>query len=193
MRSGATIRNSGEKPFQSRRRGSAIVEFTLAATFMFVPIMAGLGTVGISVIRGMEVAGVNSSAGQMFSSGVDFTNATNVNILIQVAGNLGLSASGGNGVVILSELEGTSAGAVCTQQIIIGNAGLRSSSYVNPTDVNSSGDVTNLNDPSAQVGSNLPITLSAGQTVYLAETYFNNSLYAFSSAGGTGIYMMNIF
>jgi hypothetical protein len=187
------IRKSPERGLKSGRKGSAIVEFTLAGTFIFVPILAGLGTVGVSLIRGMEVASLNSSAAQMFSSGVDFSISANADILARIAGNLNITASGGDGVVILSEIQGTAAGAVCTRHIVIGNAGLRNSSYANPTDLDAYGNVNNLNDPSAQVGGGLPIVLTPGQTVYVAETYVDNSAFALNANSGTGIYVMNIF
>jgi Flp pilus assembly protein TadG len=97
------------------RRGSAILEFTLAGTFIFLPILAGLATVGMSMVTAMQVASLNSTAAQMLASGVDFTEAANQNILLTVAGNLNTSTSGG-GIVILSQISYTPEnGYVCFQ------------------------------------------------------------------------------
>jgi len=188
------ISRHSRRQTDQRRRGSALIEFTLVGSFVFLPMLAGLATVGMSMVMGMQVASLNANAGQMFASGVDFTQATNVALLLQTAGSLaagpnGITASGGNGVIILSEIagsDGTSAGEVCPLQIIIGNQSLFTSNYV----------------PGGQGGTvssaftSMMPNLALGQVSYLAEAYFNNSQYAWAFApGGTGmgIYVKAIY
>ncbi len=167
-----------------RKRGSALVEFALAGSFIFLPMLAGLTSVGVSMVNAMQVASVNASAGQMLSTGVDFTQAANQALVqnLGVASNLDFSSSG-KGVVILSEIDGTSSGNVCSQQFIIGNSAQGTSKYV-------SGGVGSAS------GFTLMGTLSTGQIVYLAETYYDNSqnAWAFAPPGTpTTIYVKAVF
>jgi len=187
-------------PYPSHRsqRGSTLLEFALAGSFIFVPILLGLSTVGMSLLISERVVALNRNATHMFATGLDFSVAANVNLLIKSAGTLNISASGGQGVVILSEIQGTSNNAaVCVRQFVIGNPALRSSSYVNPKAavLDSGGNVTNLSDPSANAASFLALMpLANGQTAYLGETYFSTA--QFDLAGllkGTGIYRKVVF
>ncbi len=161
-----------------------MLEFVLAGTFIFLPMLAGLATVGMSMVQANQVANLNSTAGQMFSSGTDFTQAGNVGILQKIAGTLQTSGSGG-GVVFLSEIDYSSSGGyVCSNQITIqiGTGGTGTSQYV----------------PGGLVGSFAALMpgMTNGQTAYLAETYYNNPQFtwAFAPSGtGTGIYVKAVF
>ena len=160
-----------------RRRGSAILEFVLAGTFIFLPMLAGLATVGMSMMSANQVASLNTSAGQMFSTGVDFTDADNVNILQKIAGTLNTNSSGG-GVVILTEIDDTGSGPVCATPITIqiGAGGTGTSGCAAVTALMSG--------------------MLNGQIAYLAETYYNNPQFswAFAPAGtGSGIYVKAVF
>jgi hypothetical protein len=171
---------------EQRRRGSAVLEFTLAGTFIFLPMLAGLATVGMSMVTAVQVSGLNASAGQMFASGVDFTLPANQSILQTVAGSLNTSTSGG-GIVILSEIAYTTDnGYVCSTQISvsIGNS--------------SQGQGTSQYAPGQVVSSAFTalMPMANGQVAYVAETYYNNPQYAwaFAPAGtGTGIYAKAMF
>jgi hypothetical protein len=182
-----------------RWRGSSTLEFALAGSFIFLPLLAGTATVGVAMLRSMEVAGLNRDAGHMFATGVDFSQSVNRNLLLKVAGNLNITDTGGKGVVILSEIDGTGNNqAVCSLRLVIGNAALRQSSYVNPSSgvLDSAGNVTNLNDASASVApaflAMMPMT--QGQVAYVVETYFSTSDYDWPGfLTGTGIYMKAVF
>jgi Flp pilus assembly protein TadG len=165
------MRSSLQDARRRERRGSALVEFALVGTFIFLPLLAGLATVGMSMTTAMQAANLNASAGQMFSYGVDFTQGANVNILQTMAGSLQTSTSGG-GVVILSKIDDTTSnGYVCSNQITItigtgGNGG--TSQYC------SGGAATP------------PFTMVPGQTAYVAETYYTppqSFNWAFAPAG----------
>ena len=181
------------------RRGSTILEFTLAGSFILLPLLAGAGTVGMSMLRSLQVVGLNRDAGHMFAGGMDFSQATNRNLLVKVAGDLRFTASGGNGVVILSEIDGLGNNqAVCSHRIVIGNAALRNSSYVNPGSglIDSAGNVTNLNDPSVKVTAAFMamMPIAQGEVIYLAETYFSTADYDWTGLlAGTGIYTKAVF
>ena len=191
-----TAANVTEK---ASRRGSTLLEFVLAASFVFLPLLAGTASVGMSMVRSIEVVSLNRDAGHMFAEGIDFSQQANRNILLKIAGNLGITDSGGNGVIVLSEIDGTGTNtAVCARQFIIGNAALRPSSYVNPSSsvVDSSGGVTNLNDPSVNAAGFTPsvMPMNSGDVGYLAETYVSTSGYDWTGfLTGTGVYSKSIF
>ena len=185
---------------QSRgRRGSAILEFVLAGSFIFLPLLAGAATVGMSLVRSMQVAALNRNAAHMFAMGVDFSQQANRNLLLKVAGSLNITDSGGTGLVILSEIDGTGNNqAVCSRRLVIGNAALRNSSYVSPASnvLDSGGNVTNVNDGSAQVSAAFTaiMPMTQGQVAYVAETYFSTSDYDWPGfLTHTGIYTKAIF
>ena len=165
-----------------------MIEFALVGTFIFLPMLGGLASVGIQMATGIQVANLNASAGQMFSSGIDFTQAANVTLLQNIAtgSNLNFSSSG-LGVVFLSELEGTSNGISCIAQFTIGNPSQGSATYaslVAPTGVGGA------------VNSPFTTAMSNGQIAYVAETYYNVSQYAWAFAPtGTGnqIYVKAVF
>jgi len=96
--------------------------------------------------------------GHMYSDGVDFTQTTPQSIIVQLGAGTGITATGGNGVVILSQIETvyqadcTAAGIspctnqgqpVFTQRIVVGNSSLISSAFgtPNPAILNSSGNI----------------------------------------------------
>lgn len=181
------------------RRGSTLLEFVLAGSFVFLPLLIGCSTVGMALLKSIRVVELTRSAGHMFSEGIDFSQAANRNILLQVASGLGITDSGGQGVIILSEIDGTGTNtAVCSRRIVIGNAGLRASSYASPSSgiLDSSGAVTNLNDPSANADAFTPavMPMSRGDVAYVAETYLSTSAYDWTGVlTGTGIYMKAVF
>ena len=170
----------------NRRRGSSIIEFALVGSFMFLPILAGLATVGLSLVTALQVSSLNSNAGQMFAAGVDFTQSSNLAIVGKLSGNLNITGTSGYGLLILSEIDGTSNGNTCSNQIIVGNSAIGSSRYCpNPPCVQSG--FTALMGGSA---------LAVGQVSYVAETFYNNPLYAWALAPhgtGTGIYTSAVF
>jgi hypothetical protein len=145
------------------------------------------------------VVGLNRDAGRLFSAGVDFSETSSQSLLVKIAGGLNITPTGGNGVVILSEFDGTGPNqAVCSRRIVVGNASLKSSSYANPSAslLDEDGNVTNVSDPSAQVNASfmslLPMT--QGQVAYMVETYFSTSQYDWAGLlNGTGIYAKAIF
>jgi hypothetical protein len=140
----------------TRRRGSSLIEFALAGSFIFLPLMAGLTTIGFQMVVAVQVASLTTGAGRMFASGVTPTQA-----MLQTMLGSGLNLST-NGEVILSQIQNIAGqGVICTQQIVIGNGStLPASKYVPGGAV------------SAALTSLVPLALAnGGQTVYLAEVY----------------------
>ena len=193
---------------QNRRksRGTAIVEFVLAATFIYTPLILGTMLVGVNIIRAIQVTQVNRDAGHMFARGVDFSATVNQSMLAYVASGLNLT-SDGKSVVNLSAILKVGpkecptgcanlGKTVFTRQIRLGNTALRASAYGTPA-VNGSGAVVNYLTSSAAVTTTFDpavMTLSDGEIAYVAETYYSSSeldLPGFMT--GTGVFARGIF
>lgn len=86
---------------RSRQHGTAIIEFALVAPFL---VLAFLGTVGVGISLGRSIHSVQfcRDIAHMYADGVDFTQAGNKAIAVQLAQAAGMTASGGNGVVVLT-------------------------------------------------------------------------------------------
>jgi hypothetical protein len=200
-----------KRPKRKQQSGSTILEFAIC-----VPLLATLffGIVGLGVMMGryMQTIQVDRDVAHMYSDGVDFTQTTPQNIIVQqLALGTGITATAGNGVIILSqvvtpELADCTAAAVSstncknqgvpvfTQRIVIGKASLRASNYGTPTStlMNASGNIapsvylTN-SDPSVAVKSLFLTQLTA------AATTAGNSTAAPLQAQGNIAYIVETF
>jgi Flp pilus assembly protein TadG len=129
--------------------GSTIVEFAIVAPLLVLLFFGSIG-LGIMMGRYIQTIHVCRDIAHMYVDGVDFTQTASQNIVIQeLAAGTGMTAAGGNGVVILSristvyQVDCDAAGysgscnnlnrAVITQRITFGNTSLRSSSFGTPT------------------------------------------------------------
>jgi len=190
---------------KSARQGSALLEFALAGSFIFVPLLAGMATVGFQMVEALQVSGLTRDAGHMLASGTDFAPSDalgnpdpiglqNQAVLQRIAGSINLTTSG-NAVVILSTIQAdaTTGTPSCIMQLIIGNSSLKTSQIVTPASgvllpdgtVNSA----SANDPSLSPLSAFTsaITLQNGQTTYVAETFVSTPNFIYSGSSG-GIY-----
>jgi hypothetical protein len=98
--------------------------------------------------RYIQAVQVDRDVAHMYSDGIDFTQTTAQNIIIQdLALGTGMTATGGNGVIIFSQIQTvyaadctasavspcTNAGLpVFTQRIVVGNSSLRTSQFGTP-------------------------------------------------------------
>jgi Flp pilus assembly protein TadG len=144
---------------RSSERGSTILEFAIIAPGL---VLLFFGSIGLGIMMGRYIQTVQTcrDVAHMYVDGVDFTQSANQNIVIQqLASGTGITATGGNGVVILSRIttvyqaDCDAAGfsgscnnlnnAVITQRISFGNPGLRSSYFGTPTStlMDSSGNI----------------------------------------------------
>jgi hypothetical protein len=184
------------------RRGSAIVEFVLAAALIYTPLILGTMVIGMNLIRAIQVTQLNRDAGHMFARGVDFSLAPNRAILQQIAGGLDLTANG-KSVVILSQIEKVDCGscnnkdvAVFTRQIVLGNASLRASRYGTPPTI--SGGIVNdyQNNLAARTVNFDPavMAMQTGEIAYVAEAYYrSNELDVPGFMTSTGVSARGIF
>jgi hypothetical protein len=202
------------------RRGGSAVEFAMSTIF-WVPLLVGTFSVGFKLVRADQVQEVCRDVGHMYAYGVDFSQDANKAIAVRLAQGLNLTATGGDGVILLSVMkmisstDCTSSGyvpngttpnstncpnlnrIVISQRIIIGNTTLRASNFgtPNPTLVDSNGNIL-LTQQVSNVTLRAPsfgnlLTLTSGQFAYMAEVYFNSA----DLNGGTtnGVYARSIF
>jgi hypothetical protein len=177
-------------------RGAFLLEFALVSAFIMVPLTLGTMTVGMTLARTIHVYQLNRDAGHMFARGVDFSQAQNRALLVRMSNGLNITDSGGNGVIILSVIQSIGGGqAVCTRRLVIGNAGLRASSFASPSQVDSDGNVTFVGDPTAGANSFLNVMpMATGETAYVAESYFSSSDYDWTGfLTGNGTYTRAVF
>jgi len=195
-----------------------MIEFCLS-TLLWTTVIMGLATVGLNLIRALQVEQICRDAGHMYSQALDFTQAGNQSLLLLLASGLNVTASGGNGVFVFSTVEyidtpqcaaGGLAGNtgscpnlgqyVFIQRVVVGSASLFSSVFGTPPTgiVGASGNIalsaylTNAADRATGFGSVL--TLTGGQVAYLTETYFSSPDFAWGSyMSGAGVYGRKIF
>ena len=108
---------------KSHEKGNVYIEFVLVASFFFVPLILGMITVGIAVLRSYQVNQLTRDVGHMMAKGVDFSQQANQNLVANdLAGGLSLQAnngnvtgsSSGNGVLVLSTFESLTSACGCS-------------------------------------------------------------------------------
>ena len=188
---------------EKRRRqlGSTMTEFALVIPFIAVTFF-GTVSFGIALGRYVQVVQVCRDLTHMYADGVDFTQAGAQAIAVQLAQGTGMTASGGNGVAILSRVrqiynaDCIAAGygscpnsglIVITQRLVIGNPALRASSFgmPNPAIVDAKGDISSsvyLQNTDATVrttnlaamytAAGQPGGLAQGDSPWIVETFF---------------------
>jgi hypothetical protein len=187
-------------------KGNSYIEFVLVASFFFVPVILGMVTVGIAVLRNFQVNQLTRDVGHMMAKGVDFSQQANQNLVANdLASGLSLQANTGNatgsatgnGVLVLSTFESVPASCGCTNaghivvvdRIVIGNNTLYTSPFGNPASVDgTSGQVANYATDTTARADNVTnvIPLTSGGLAYMAEGDF-----AFRDLGVTG-YITNL-
>jgi len=199
-------------------RGSTMIEFCLS-TVLWTTVLMGLSSVGLNLIRAIQVEQICRDAGHMYSEALDFTQPGNQNLLLLLASGLNITATGGNGVFVFSTVEyidtpqctagGLAANTsscpnldqyVFIQRVVVGNASLFSSVFGTPGagiigtygDIPSSSYLTNASARATGFGS--VISFTGGQVAYLTETYFSSPDFAWGSyMSGAGVYDRKIF
>ncbi len=190
-----------------------MVETALCFVFL-VPLMIGSVGVGLSLTRAEQTRQISRDAGHMFARGVDFSLSGNQQMVVQMAYGLGMTTTGGNGVVILTRLlqvganECTAGGlttaqctnlnqTVITQRLLIGNSSLKTSTAGTPPSqyLDSQGVVSAANylkQTSLRVSNfSTTLALQTGETCYMSEAYFMTDSGAFGMA--PGVFARSIF
>lgn len=198
-------------------RGGAVIEF-MFSTLIWVPLLLGIIGIGTELVREIQVTQVCRDAAHMYAYGVDFSQSSSQQLILQAAPNLGLAQTGGNGAIILSTIRVISAAdcqaggltadsqncpnlnqPVFTNQILIGNSAYKSAfDNPNPPTTDSTGAVsqsttlTSTSDRAPRMNQFLP-SLAAGQMAYVGETFVNNANLAGTGFGGSVIASQSIF
>jgi hypothetical protein len=172
-----------------------MIEFCLSVA-LWMTVLMGLCTVGMNLIRALQVEQVCRDAGRMYSAGLDFTVAGNENLLIIVATGLNVTTGGGNGVFVFSTVE-----YIDTPQCTAGGLTANSTSCPNLDQyvfIGASGNIPSssylTNSSARAAGFGGVISLTGGQVAYLTETYFSSPDFAWGSyMSGAGVYERKIF
>jgi hypothetical protein len=185
---------------RSNQKGNAYIEFVLVAAFFFVPLILGMITLGIAVIRNFQVNELTRDVGHMMAKGVDFSQQANQNLVVNdlanglslVANNGNVTGSGsGNGVLVLSVFESVSSSCNCANgghivvvnRIVIGNNTLYTTPFGSPASISATGIVANYTTDTGAQADNVSsvISIPAGGLAYMAEGDF-----AFKDLGVVG-------
>ena len=84
-------------------RGNAIIEFALVLSFL-VMLLMGTFSIGMTLTKSVQAGVVARDAGAMFMRFVDFSLTGNRDLLVRLANGMGMTPTGGNGVVILTQI-----------------------------------------------------------------------------------------
>lgn len=201
---------------RNRRRGNALIEFTLAFALL-LPLYVWMLVFGLDLKRMMQTGQVSRDAGHMYARGVDFSLAGNQEVLVRLAAGMNMTRTGGSGVVILTRLlkvgaqdctdGGVAVGScsnlgqpVVTQRIVVGNASMKPSLVATPDAglLQSDGSIRPadyLTKSGARAAAfNAILNLAEGETAYVAEAWFDSPVKDFPTMNNRGpIYARTIF
>jgi len=205
-----------------KERGNALLEFA-AVSIVVIPLFFGMVAAGIQLGRMNEAVQICRDAAHMYARGVDFSQVANQNILVNLATGTGMTVSGGNGVIVMSQIvkvyqaDCTAAGLTSGQcanlnqlvfinRMVTGNSGLRPSNYGTPPSayIDSLGNIaasdyltrSNLVVTGGLTTelTNSGLTLNDGDIAYLTEFYESMPDLSFLGASGSGgVYAKAIF
>lgn len=201
---------------QKREKGNAIVEFALVVTFLLLLIM-GTFSIGMTLTKSVQAGVVARDAGAMFMRYVDFTLSANKDILVRLANGMGMTASGGNGVVIMTQVmkigatecsNGGLSTSACTnfgetvviKRMVVGNTSLYTTTFGNPPSsiINTDGTIS-INNYLTQTstrasGFSSVLALNNGEFAFVSEAYFKTPEIDMPGyRNNTYVYQRNIF
>jgi hypothetical protein len=91
-------------PLRKRsRRGNTIIEFGLVAIFL-VPLFLGTINLGLNLGYNLQVSQIARDAGHMYVRQLDFSLDASKEIVVRMASGMGMTKTGGKGVVILTKV-----------------------------------------------------------------------------------------
>lgn len=203
-------------PRRKKSRGNTVMEFALVSVFL-IPLLFGTYSIGMSLTKSVQVSVVSRDAGAMFMRYVDFTLPQNKALIVRIASGLGMTANGGNGVVILSQVmyvgdaECATGGytpgtcpnyhqTVFVKRVVVGNASIYSSQFGTPNSglLQSDGSIsyTNYLTQASCRANNFGSVLSllAGEYAFISEAFFlTPDLDLPGYRSNTSVYQRNIF
>lgn len=202
---------------RKRERGNQVIEFAICSVFL-VPLFMSTVLVGMRLGRATQVTQVARDTAHMYARFVDFSKTPNQDLIVRIASGLNMTRTGGNGVVILSQMmkvedqqcaEGGLALVDCfnrnktvvIHRVVVGNSALRQSDFATPLPA-----IINATDgkiaPSdylrnaSVVANTFPsvLALNAGEFAYTVEAFFTApELDALGYYTGNGVYSRCMF
>jgi hypothetical protein len=196
-----------------------MVEFGLVAAFL-VPICLGVVGVGLALGDAVKVSQTVRDAGHMFGRGIDFDRDDNKDIIVRLAGSLGMTRAGGSGTVIFSKIitprqedcEAANKANNCpnrdlpviTHRVAVGNTALRSSAFGTPAAhlVSATGNISPLDyltqssalaNGFSTVMSDAGMVQNRGEIAYVVEGFFRIPSFGFMGDTTSGVYCRYIF
>jgi Flp pilus assembly protein TadG len=189
-----SMERRGSRRVKRGERGNAMLEFGIAVPFILLTLFGSV-SLGVMLGRSVLVNQVCRDLAHMYVDGVDFTQAPNQNIAVQLASGIGMTAAGGNGVVILSRIMtvyqtdcdaagytatcGSLGQCVITQRVYVGNQALRASNFGTPNAalMNASGNISSAvylqnTDSSVQTSGFAPLLIAAGEAGLIPQGNF---------------------
>lgn len=200
----------------TREKGNAILEFALVITFL-VTLLMGTFSVGMTLTKSLQASVVARDAGAMFMRYVDFTLTQNRDLLVRLANGMGMTANGGRGVVIMTQIvmiganecaaDGLSTAAcpnynrpVVVKRVTVGNTSIYTTTFGNPTAslIQSDGSIAvadYLREASARADNFTAVmTLNAGESAFVSEAYFTTPEIDMPGyRDNTYVYQRNVF
>jgi len=183
-------------------RATTVRLYAVGAIFL-IPLSIGVLLVNSSASQNAHANEISRDVASMYAQGIDFSKSANRNIVLRAAEGLGVHIDQGQGVLILSKIRvvhdsdcasasavdcSNKGYAVVTQRYVIGNAGLRPSSFGTPASVDAStGNVRNWTGDSSARAQDFTSHLSPGEVTYAAECYLT------APESRTGVYSRSMF
>jgi hypothetical protein len=178
---------------RDRRTGTVLIEFALSSLLIF-PLMVGVVILGLNLGRSVHVMQVCRDVGSMFVRGVDFSATANQDVIVRLAQGMGMTRTGGNGVIFLSKVQYIPTTGACNspcnsgkyvvvQRLTIGNTAM------NPVQ-------NTMTDANTVVTPNFTgiMTLANNEFAYVAEAYFLSlDLTTIGAGAGNGVYARAVF
>ena len=175
----------------------------LLSCVLWTTILMGLSTVGLNLIRALQVEQIRRDAAVYQAALAWISPHSNQSLLMLLAAGRTITATGGNGVSIFSTVEYIDTpqcaqavgGPSCPnlgqnvfiQRVVVGNPGLFSSPFGTPNSgmIGTSGNIPSssyLTNTSARAsGFGSLISLTGGQVAYLTEVYLSSARFAWGT------------
>ena len=183
-------------------RATTVRLYAVGAIFL-VPLSIGVLLVNNSASQNDHAKEISRDAASMYAQGIDFSSASNRNIVLKAAEGFGVNIGQGQGVLILSKIRvvhdpdcpadsaancANKGYAVVTQRYVIGNPALRASSFGTPASIDSlTGNVRNWADDTSARAEDFSSKLRQGELTFAAECYL------LSPESAAGVYSRAMF
>ena len=190
-----------------KRRGAAIVEFTLVM-FPSLVLLFSVVIVGLQLSQQVRASQLVRDTGSMYGRGIKFTQSVNQDVVVRLAQGLGLQKTGGTAVVILSQVtwlpQATCIAAnlnpcngdrhVITERLTIGNTSVSHGRIGWPTGMDAEGVIASYMTNGSAVATFPYSQLVTGEYAYITEGYFQTPSFTFPGfSTAPGVYSMSIY